>query len=119
MPLGFTWTVPTSYEGFDAPLWVQVTDDGNPPLSDVQGLPGRVRPFRVLRLEKDPLTGGNLIVCTVICGARYRLQFKDRIEASVWTDAADTVTGNCVEIRFLDVTATEAPQRFYRVVLVE
>jgi len=113
----FTWTVP------DIPgtaIQVRVTDDGAPPLSDIGLLYISVYPLRIVGLEKNPSGAGNVIVAVGYFGWRYRLQYKDRLEAPTWTDLPGTGTvDNSGYLRLLDSTANAAWQRFYRVVLVE
>jgi DNA-binding beta-propeller fold protein YncE len=113
----FTWTVP------DIPgtaIQVRVTDDGAPPLSDIGFLYISVYPLRIVRLEKNPSGGGNVIVAVAYSAWLYRLQYKDRLEAPTWSDLPGTGTiDHTGYLRLLDSTANAAWQRFYRVVLVE
>jgi hypothetical protein len=71
-------------------------------------------------LEKNPSSGGNVIVAVGYYGWRYRLQYKDRLEAPTWTELPDIASiDQSGYLRLLDSTANGAWQRFYRVVLVE
>ena len=112
----FTWTVP---DVPGATVLVRVTDDGAPPLDDIGFLNISVYPLRIVRLEKNPSGGGNVIVALAYYW-RYRLQYKDRLEAPTWTDLPGTASiDDTGYLRLLDSTASAAEQRFYRVVLVE
>ena len=113
----FTWTVP---DVCCATIQFRVTDDGAPPLSDIGVLYIGVHPFRIVGLEKNPSSGGNVIVAVGYYGWRYRLQYKDRLEAPTWTELADIASiDQSGYLRLLDSRANAVSQRFYRVVLVE
>ena len=80
--------------------------------------------LRILEFRRDETGGSNVIVITSLPqtsfpGHRYRLQYKNRLEAPAWTDTGDAVPATGSPISLADTTATDAKQRFYRVVLVE
>lgn len=51
-------------------------------------------------------------------GKRYRVQFKDLIEAAAWTDLSGDVTAAGATSSKADTTIGTRPRRFYRVILV-
>jgi len=76
-------------------------------------------PPRVFSLERNRSSGVNHIAFYSMRDRNYRLQFKDRLEDAAWSDLPDIVTSPPFEAILSDPTATNATQRFYRVVLVE
>ena len=76
-------------------------------------------PPRVFSLEQNRSSGVNHIAFFSMRDRNYRLQFKDRLEDAAWSDLPDIVTSPPFEAVLSDPTATNATQRFYRVVLVE
>jgi len=76
-----------------------------------------VVPIPILRLE---VYGGFLPTILVRATPRksYLLQFKDRLDADEWIDL-ETGVAVSAELQFFDFTFFQAPQRFYRVVLLD
>jgi hypothetical protein len=70
-------------------------------------------------LQSVTLSGGNAVITwTSVPGSTYRLQFKNDLAGDNWEDALPDVTATGVT-----ATATNsigvAPQRFYRILLVQ
>jgi DNA-binding beta-propeller fold protein YncE len=117
----FTWT-PTFEQGHE--VRVRVTDNGVPPLIDVMSLYVYIEALRVVDFQWNQPGGTNLIVASTIhnrtvAGRSYRLQYKDRLDVPAWMNVGDAVASYGGPIYLHDASATNAPQRFYRVVLVE
>jgi hypothetical protein len=120
----FTWTPTLEQSDVRYEIRVRVTDNGVPPLFDVMSLYAYVETLRVAEFHWNQPTGTNVIVVATIrngtiAGRNYRLQYKDRFDAPSWTNVGDALTSNGSPLHLLDSTATNAAQRFYRVVLVE
>jgi len=115
----FSWMPPPEEEEFSGFYTLRVTDDGGPPLS-AETVFGIVhRPLRVFSLERNRSSGVIHIAFSSMGDRKYRLQFKDRLEDAAWLNLPDIVTSPPFEAILSDPTATNAAQRFYRVVLVE
>jgi hypothetical protein len=73
----------------------------------------------VLRaLQVTPLGGGpKIIVWSAIPGREYRVQFKNSVTASNWSELPFLVTATTTTRHFIDNTASASEQRFYRVTL--
>jgi hypothetical protein len=72
--------------------------------------------LRVLRLER--VGGETILIWSATPGTRYRVQFKDAVNAVAWTDLPGVVTASGTSASRLDDSGTGGPQRFYRVVVV-
>ena len=92
-----------------------MTDDGVPPFTDVGQLYLFVYPLRLVRLERNQSGGGNVIVGVGYYAFRYRLQYKDRLDAPAWTDLAGDVTLTSSTGVKTDSTAGANAERYYRI----
>ena len=114
-----TWTASADQGDSSVLFRVRVTDNGVPPLSDVKFFNALTLTLRVLEARLQQTDGTNIIVSTAALGLTYRLQYKDRLESTDWTNASESVTSTGGAVTLIDSTAANAAQRFYRVVLEE
>src|SRR5205807_2554831 len=85
----FSWT-PTAAQIGTNNFTVTVTDHGVPPLSDTKSFSVMVEPRPVIQsvaLTNDVVT----LTWSAIAGQSYRLQFKNSVDDTNWTDAAGNI----------------------------
>jgi hypothetical protein len=112
----FTWTPTPAQTPSTNTVTVRVTDNGTPPLSDTET-------FSIFVIAPPQITqttlNGQLFVFVwqTTAGHTYRIEFKNDLNDSSWTPlSADTVANGSSLSATIDVTG--APQRFYRILLV-
>ena len=120
----FTWTPTVEQGDVNFAIRVRVTDDGVPPLIDVTYLYVYVESLRVRDFQWNQPPGTNVIVAgtlhnRTVGGRSYRLQYKNRLEDSTWTNVGDAVSSVGGPVLLPDSTATTRAQRFYRVVMAD
>src|SRR5262249_51154516 len=97
------------------PITVRVSDAGSPPLSATQT-------FHVLVAGRPTIqvisgaSGGVTLRWTAVAGQRYRVQFKNQLNAPLWQELA-VLTAASVTASIDISPGTAAGQRFYRLVL--
>ena len=72
--------------------------------------------LRVLTLA-SPGPGGARVLWSAAPGKSYRVQARDDLEQSVWSDLSGIVVANGTTGSFLDTAAAVGGRRFYRVVV--
>jgi hypothetical protein len=114
-PDGFTWTnrTPVSVQT----LWGATYDDGTFVVVGDQGTilqSGRASALS-LAVEKGLGAAGFELLVLGAPGGRYKLQASTNLNSSAWIDLI-SFTNSQATFPFTDTTATNFPQRFYRVV---
>jgi hypothetical protein len=111
----FTWPTTDADANTTNPITVRVTDNGIPPRSDAKTFTVTVlaRPD----IQSVALTNANAVLTwSAIPGAGYRVQFKNDLSDTSWTDLVPDVTAGGPAASLTDTPG--APQRFYRVLVV-
>jgi hypothetical protein len=109
-----TWTAnvpPPSTNSFT----VRVTDNGIPPMSTATSFLATVLPpptVNGISVNDTLLT----VSFTTVPGQLYHLQYKERLDDSVWTDLGFPLTGTGGDLQIFD-DITGQTQRFYRVLV--
>ena len=117
----FSWTPSREQGGTKYRIGIQVIDDGTPPLTDegelVVAVVDETVPYPALRFEL-PISNPPVIIVETAPGRSYRLQYKERLDATEWIDLY-VLLATRPEMRFFDFTLSQGtPQRFYRVELI-
>jgi N-acetylmuramoyl-L-alanine amidase len=112
----FTWTPSTAQAGTNT-IIVRVTDSGTPALSDAHGFAIAVTlPESVVAAIYHSET--NIVISwTAVPGQTYRVQFKDDLAQTNWSDLPPDVVATQEQAEKFD--APGPVQRFYRVQLLE
>lgn len=111
----FTWLTTDADAGVAANITVRVTDNGAPALSDTESFSITVQPRPAV--QTAGIVGGNFaLTWSAIPGAKYRVQFKNQLEETDWTDLLPEVTAGGATAEFNDPLGSV--QRFYRVRVV-
>jgi hypothetical protein len=111
----FTWQTEETHAGTTNSLTVRVTDNGVPPLSDT-------KPFQIAVLErpaihKAEISGLDFVLTwSAIPGKKYRVQYKDDLNAPLWIDLVPDVTATQSTADIVDPLG--GGQRFYRVQVI-
>ena len=74
-------------------------------------------PLRVTQINRER-SGDVRLAWDAVPGARYRVQFKHRLDAPSWTALPGDVAGDIEAVKS-DNTATTAEQRFYKIILLD
>jgi hypothetical protein len=76
---------------------------------------------RIVRVEWNQAGGSNVLVSIAPPASHHRLQYKARLEDTMWTDLPDIRTADASTgwLTLFDRPLANPSQRFYRVVLVE
>jgi hypothetical protein len=112
----FAWTPATNQPPCTNMVTVRVTDNGVPQLSDA-------RSFMIVVVSppmiESIVTANNRVTISwsAATGMRYRVQFKGRLDESVWSDLPGDVAAT-ESIATKTDTTIGVSQRLYRVVLV-
>jgi hypothetical protein len=112
----FTWTpAPAQIPGTNT-VTVRATDNGTPPLSDAETF--TIVVIAPPQLTQPTLAGQQLtLVWQTTPGHTYRVQFKNDLNDPAWTPlSADMIAGGVSMSINVDITG--APERFYRILLV-
>jgi hypothetical protein len=109
----FSWPTVNAVAPSTNTVAVRVTDNGNPPLSDI-------KTFSVFISGWPQITGastqGNAqlqISFNTLPGQHYQVQFKDSLTETSWTSLGGIIPGNGSTLTVSD-DMTGPPQRFYR-----
>jgi hypothetical protein len=114
----FAWTpTPDQSDRGTYRIPVRVTDNGSPPMSDLQTAEITVVGLRILSSYRDDSMGAFVVVFCTIPGHGYQLQFKDRLHDPEWMDVPDAFVGVVPFDTWAlqDNTTGVLSQRFYRV----
>jgi hypothetical protein len=112
----FSWTPADAEAGAVFSISVRVADNGSPPLSDSKLFTVAVAPppgFDAIDISETEIS----LLWSALPGTRYRVQYKNDLSESAWTN----LTGDLVA-ESAAITATDARgegQRFYRILLVD
>jgi hypothetical protein len=109
----FSWT-PTAAQAPGVNLiTVRVTDDGSPALDDSETI--AVTVYAAPRFTSFQRAGDDVsFVFRTVPQRTYRIEFKNELNAALWTQLGSDVTANG-ESLIINDSVTNAPQRFYRV----
>jgi hypothetical protein len=117
----FSWTPSSSQAPSTNLITVRVSDDGTPSLSDAHTFRIVVeeKPLE-LRLSQVRLTGDERIsfVWSTRPGRTYRVQFKQNLSESGWSDLEPTITAAGASLSFTHSLLGKA-QCFYRVIRLD
>jgi len=107
----FTWPTGEVPPGTTNYFTVRVTDNGQPPLSATRSFSVSVlaRPFA----QAAAVAGTTTLTWSAIAGTRYRVQFKDTLDAPEWSDLPPEVLASGATAAKSD--STGGAQRFYRI----
>ena len=111
----FRWPIPPGLaSNQQVRMYVRVTDDAWPYLSDVQSITLHAAPFRMLPFEYH--SGVVRVRWDAIPYRQYRLQYTTNLVNAVWTDwEYPTLTSDPVGIQWDLGRYTNQPQKFFRV----
>lgn len=111
----FSWLTTDADAGLAANITVRVTDNGVPALSDTESFTVTVQPRPAV--QSAGIAGGSFaLTWSAIPGAKYRVQFKNQLEETNWTDLSSEVTAGGATADFNDPLGLS--QRYYRVRVV-
>lgn len=111
----FRWLIPADLESSrQVRMYLQVSDDVWPYLTDVQAITLQAAPFRMLPFEfYDGLVR---VRWSAIARSQYRLQYTTNLLNPVWTDwEYPTLTSDTVALEWDIGYYTNQPQKFFRV----
>lgn len=111
----FQWLTEDADANSSNPITVRVTDNGALPLSDAKTFTVTIhaRPG----IEGVTLTDANAtLTWSAISGATYRVQFKNDLSETNWTDIVPDVTASGPTAAITNTPGV--PQRFYRILVV-
>ena len=111
----FQWPTTDANAGTTNPITVHVTDNGAPPMSDAKGFTVTVLAGPSIQAVTASSTNATL-TWTAISGARYRVQFKNDLNNTNWTDLAPDVTASGPTATIADTPGVA--QRFYRILVL-
>ncbi|MCX6930838.1 MAG: hypothetical protein NT154_47690, partial [Verrucomicrobia bacterium] len=112
----FQWPTTDADAGSTNPVTVRVTDNGAPPMSDAKS-------FTITVLARPDIQSvtcsstNTILAWSAISGAKYRVQFKDDLGDTNWTDLAPDVTAAGPVASITDIP--NVAQRFYRILVVK
>jgi hypothetical protein len=115
----FTWTPGNAFVNTTNSVAVQVTDNGNPPLSDVKTFRVIVVPPPSFVSSHPVAFSGGVVTLSwgAIIGQTYRVQFNADIGTTNWIDLVPDVTATNTIATKTDAAAPD-PVRFYRILPV-
>ena len=111
----FEWPTTDANSGTSNPITVRVTDNGTPPMSDAKGFTVTVLARPSIQSIAASSTNATL-TWSAILGARYRVQFKNDLNNTDWTDLAPDVTASGPTATIADTPGVA--QRFYRILVL-
>ena len=112
----FTWPTTGDDAGSSQSITVIVADDGTPSLSDNTAF--TVTVAAPLLIQKVELVDTNVVLTwTAIEGKTYRVEYKDNVNDSGWSNLPPDVTASAATALKEDSMA--APQRFYRILSLD
>jgi hypothetical protein len=112
----FSWLTSDVNSGSSNYFTMLVTDNGVPPLNDSESFSVVVRPRP--SIQSTGVAGGNFqLQWSAIAGMKYRVQFKNSLDAVAWLDLIPDVTSGANSAGFSDPLGSS--QRFYRVKVIE
>ncbi len=112
----FTWPTTGADAGSSKSITVIVADDGIPSLSDDTAF--TVTVAAPLLIQKVELVDTNVVLTwTAIEGKTYRVEYKDNVTDSGWSNLPPDVTASAATASKEDSMA--APQRFYRILSLD
>jgi hypothetical protein len=111
----FQWTTTDADAGTTNPITVRVTDNGAPPMSDTESFTVTVLARPSIQSVTSSSTNATL-TWSAISGAKYRVQFKDDLNNTDWTDLVPDVTATGPVASITDTPSVQ--QRFYRILVV-
>ena len=116
----FAWLVPQGAISASNSITIQVTDDGNPPLSSAQTFGVVVTPGVSPPLILPPQIGSGQVVLnwTSVSGLTYRVEFKDDLTATDWTAISGDVPATGATASKADTFTPTNSARFYRVLIL-
>jgi hypothetical protein len=88
-------------------------------MSDVLRFFGVLDPPALLPLQVNPAGDTLTLTWTASAGLKYRVQYKTNLSAPTWQTLGSDVTATNTTAVQTDSTVRSAPQRFYRVLLVD
>jgi hypothetical protein len=114
----FTWTPGAQQTPSTNAITVRVTDSGVPPLSASRIFTVFVvGPPRISGITR-PLSGVVTLTLPAIVGKTYRVEYKNNLNASVWTPLGGNRLAASATLT-IDDNIGGQPQRFYRVLVVD
>jgi hypothetical protein len=108
----FTWTPSAADNNTTNSITVQVTDDGDPPLSASAAFSVVVRPQPLLGITISGNTA--TLVWNAISNATYQVQSRTNISAATWQPAGPPITATNSLGTASDIIIPAVSQRFYR-----
>jgi hypothetical protein len=110
----FSWTPLTSDLGTTNLVVVQVTDDGSPNLVDTISFNIVVgSKFEITSVVRD--SSSVTLTWSSVSGQVYRVQFKDELGDTAWTNLPGDVTAAGATAVKQDTTVGPVSRRFYRI----
>jgi hypothetical protein len=115
----FTWTVPTVQSPATNAVIIRVTDDGTPPLSDAKSFlvidnPVQAAAIQIIDIQANASQVS--LTWTSQAGQTYRLQFKNSLTATNWTDIPGDISAAGASSSASDGIGSTNSARYYRVV---
>jgi len=110
----FTWAPTEAQAGQSYRIPIRIADNGTPALHDTGTLEVRVVSLRIMLLERHQW--GFWMHWHAIAGNQYRLQQKNRIEDTDWTELTSGYSGSSTNGEWAGVIFFTGPQQFYRVI---
>src|SRR6185503_4196128 len=112
----FTWTPTPAQTPSTNSLTVRVTDSGTPPLSDSESI--SIVVIAPPLFYPPVLNGQQLTIAwQTTPGHTYRVEFKNDLGDSSWTPLSAEMTAGSGSMS-INLDITSAPERFYRILLV-
>jgi hypothetical protein len=112
----FSWTPGPAAASTTNGITVTVADHGSPPLAASHSFNIVVMPELTAAVERQ----GDVVIIRVpsVPGHTYRLEYKDSLSDSSWTQLGDDMLATAADVTFTDSSGGQA-QRFYRVLLAD
>lgn len=108
----FMWQTDETHAGTTNSITVRVTDDGVPPLSDTKSL--QIAVLERPTIHSAGISGLDFVLTwSAIPGQKYRVQYKDDLNAPQWLNLVPDVTATLNTADIIDPLG--GGQRFYRV----
>jgi hypothetical protein len=112
----FSWTAPDSQPPGTNLVTIRVTDSSPIPLSDIKSF--RIMVLGRPRVSAATVSGGSVqLAWSAIPGQRYRVQFKNNLNETVWQNLSGDILASGPAAAKTDSSASGS-QRFYRIIIV-
>jgi hypothetical protein len=115
----FQWT-PTAQSAASNYFTVRVSDSGSPMMSDTQSFIVWVAPPPAAVITPPSAEGILALGFGTVPGHRYRVQYKDHLDAADWTPLSGYENYLADDITLvIPISLTDSPQRFYQIVVLD